>query len=58
MDLFTKAKNLGLQIEFIDGQGRRRVTDAAALKIIVDALPMRSPYLFLEKAVVLRSGQP
>jgi 4-alpha-glucanotransferase len=58
MDLFTKAKNLGLQIEFIDGQGRRRVTDAAALKIIVDALPMRAPYRFLEKAVVLRSGQP
>jgi 4-alpha-glucanotransferase len=58
MDLFTKAKNLGLQIEFIDGQGRRHVTDAAALKIIVDALPMRAPYRYLEEAVVLRSGQP
>jgi 4-alpha-glucanotransferase len=58
MDLFTKAKNLGLQIEFIDGQGRRHVTEAAALKIIVHALPMRAPYRFLEEAVVLPSGQP
>ena len=33
MDLFTKAKTLGIQTEFIDGQGHRRVTDAAALEI-------------------------
>jgi 4-alpha-glucanotransferase len=58
MDLFTKAKNLGLQTEFVDGQGRRHVTDAAALKIILDALPMRAPYRFLEQAVVIRSGRP
>ncbi|WP_029587284.1 4-alpha-glucanotransferase [Bradyrhizobium sp. URHD0069] len=58
MDLFTKAKNLGLQTEFVDGQGRRHVTDAAALKIILDALPMRAPYRFLEQAVVVRSGRP
>jgi 4-alpha-glucanotransferase len=58
MDLFTKAKNLGLQTEFVDGQGRRHVTDAAALKIILDALPMRAPYRLLEQAVVVRSGRP
>ena len=43
MDLFTKAKDLGIQTEFVDGQGHRHVTDAAALKIILDALPARAP---------------
>ncbi len=58
MDLFTRAKDLGIQTEFIDGQGHRHVTDAAALKIILGALPMRAPYRFLERVVVVRSGRP
>src|ERR1700681_367021 len=58
MDLFTQARNLGIQTEFIDGQGHRHVTDAAALKIILDALPARAPQPFLNQAVVVRSGQP
>jgi 4-alpha-glucanotransferase len=58
MDFFTRAKDLGIQTEFIDGQGHRHVTDAAALKIILDALPIRVPYRFLEQAVVVRSGRP
>ena len=56
MDLFTKARELGIQTEYIDGQGHRHVTDAAALQIIVDALPVRIPYRFLDQAVVVRSG--
>jgi 4-alpha-glucanotransferase len=58
MDLFTKAKELGIQTEFFDGQGHRHVTDAAALKIIIDALPLRAPHRFLGEAVVIRSSQP
>jgi 4-alpha-glucanotransferase len=58
MNLFTRAKDLGIQTEFIDGQGHRHVTDAAALKIILGALPMRAPYRFLEQVVVVRSGRP
>src|SRR6266478_5709899 len=58
MDLFAKAKHLGIQTEFIDGQGHRHVTSAAALKIIIDALPVRVPHRFLDQAVVIRSGQP
>jgi 4-alpha-glucanotransferase len=58
MDLYTKAKNLGIETEFLDGQGRRHVTDPEALKIILDALPVRKPYRFLEQAVVVRSGRP
>jgi 4-alpha-glucanotransferase len=34
------------------------VTDAEALKIILDALPVRKTYRFLEQAVVVRSGRP
>jgi 4-alpha-glucanotransferase len=58
MDLYTKAKNLGIQTEFLDGQGHRHVTDAEALKIILDALPARKPYRFLEQAVAVRCGRP
>jgi 4-alpha-glucanotransferase len=60
MDLFDKAKELGIQTEFFDGQGHRHVTDRAALKIIIDALPGRAPRRFLddEAVVVIRSGRP
>jgi 4-alpha-glucanotransferase len=58
MDLFTKAKNLGIQTEFIDGQGHRHVTDPAALQIILDALPALEPHRFLTDTVVIRSGRP
>ena len=58
MDLYTTAKNLGIQTEFLDGQGHRHVTDAEALKIILDALPVRKPYRFLKQTVVIRSGRP
>ncbi len=58
MDLYARARELGIQTEYIDGQGHRHVTDAAALQIILDALPVRIPTRFLDQAVVVRSGQP
>src|SRR5436190_16147544 len=58
MDLFEQAKSLGIQTEFVDGQGHRRVTDAAALKIILDALPPQTPGPFIGHPVVVRSGRP
>jgi 4-alpha-glucanotransferase len=58
MDLSTRAKELGIQTEFVDGQGHRRVTGRAALKIIVDALPVAVPHRYLDGAVVVRSGLP
>jgi 4-alpha-glucanotransferase len=57
MDLYTRAKDLGIQTEFMDGQGHRHVTDTAALQIILDALPARIPTRFLKEVVVIRSGQ-
>ena len=56
MDLFAQAKRQGVQTEFRDGQGRRRVTDAAALKIILDAL-LPQPGPFIGGPVVVRSGR-
>ena len=58
MDLFEKAKNLGILTEFIDGQGVSHITAETALKMIVDAFPARAPSRFIEDAVVIRSGQP
>src|SRR5438552_10377433 len=58
MNLFTKAKTLGIQTEFLDGQGHPRVTDAAALKTILDALPPQATRRLLPDPVVLRSGLP
>jgi 4-alpha-glucanotransferase len=58
MDLATRAKQLGIQTEFVDGRGHHHVTDAAALKIILDALPAPLPHRFLDGAVAVRSGRP
>ena len=57
MDIFTKASDLGIQTEFVDGQGHRHVTDSAALKIILDALPEPVPYRLVHGPLVLRSGR-
>jgi 4-alpha-glucanotransferase len=58
MDLFDQAKARGIQTEFLDGQGHRRVTDAAALKIILDALPPQAPGPLVGHPVVVRQGRP
>jgi 4-alpha-glucanotransferase len=58
MDLFTKARDLGIQPDFIDALGNHRVTSETALKIIIGALPVRKPTRFLDEAVVIRSGRP
>jgi 4-alpha-glucanotransferase len=58
MDLFTTASQRGIQTEFYDGQGHRHVTDAGALRIILDALPAGTPRRFVSEAVVVRAGRP
>ncbi|SHK09016.1 4-alpha-glucanotransferase [Bradyrhizobium lablabi] len=58
MDLFTRAKELGIQTEFVDGQGHLHVTGEAALKIILDGLPAPLPHRLLDGVVAVRSGRP
>jgi 4-alpha-glucanotransferase len=57
MDLFSQAEARGIQTEFLDGQGRRRLTDAAALKVILDALPLQASGPLVGRPVVVRAGR-
>lgn len=58
MNLITEAAGRGIQAEFVDGQGHRRVTDAAALRLILDALPLQVTGSLLGRPAVIRSGHP
>ena len=53
MDPYFKAAELGIQTDFFDGQGREHRTDAAALEIILGALPVRAPRRFLAGPIVM-----
>jgi 4-alpha-glucanotransferase len=57
MNLATRAKQLGIQTEFVDGQGNLHVTGEAALKLILEALPAPLPHRFLDSPVAVRSGR-
>ncbi|WP_166304094.1 4-alpha-glucanotransferase [Bradyrhizobium sp. 2S1] len=56
MDLYAKAQTLGIQIEYIDGSGHRRVTTPEALTAILDALPPQTPRRIVADPVVVRVG--
>ena len=56
MNLFAKAKDLGIQTEFIDGHGNPHVTAAEALKVIFDALPQQAARRLIDGPVVTRKG--
>ena len=58
MDLYRQAETLGILTQFVDGQGQTRVTDEAALKIIIDALPPRAERRLAEGPVVIRPDRP
>src|SRR5271166_5124223 len=58
MYIYSKAKSLGVLTEYIDGQGRQRVTEAAALEVILGALPPSAPRQLLAGPAVIRSGHP
>ena len=55
MDLLAQARIKGVQSEFVDALGKLRVTDPVALKSILDALPEKRVYRFVEGPVVLRT---
>ncbi|MGX1105519.1 4-alpha-glucanotransferase [Bradyrhizobium elkanii] len=57
MDLYAKAQTLGIQTEYIDGSGHRRVTTPEALTAILDALPPQAPRRIIADPVVIRGGQ-
>jgi 4-alpha-glucanotransferase len=57
MDLFSKARDLGIQTEFVDAHGRRRVTSEAVLGSMVESLPAPAPHPFINRAVAVRSDR-
>ncbi|MDB5625146.1 MAG: 4-alpha-glucanotransferase [Tardiphaga sp.] len=57
MDLYLKAAELGIQTDFVDGQGQQHRTDEAALKIILGALPVRAGRRFVAGPIILSEGQ-
>lgn len=46
---------MGVQSEFVDALGKLRVTDPVALKSILDALPEKRVYRFVQGPVVVRA---
>jgi 4-alpha-glucanotransferase len=56
MNLFAKARDLGIQTDFIDGHGNPHVTAADALKVIFDALPPQAARRLIDGPVVVRQG--
>lgn len=58
MNLFSKARDLGIQTEFVDGHGHPHVTSPEALQVIFDALPPQAARRLLDGPVVIRRGHP
>ena len=58
MNLFAKARDLGIQTEFIDGHGHPHVTAADALKVVFEALPPQVARALIDGPVVARRGHP
>src|SRR5262245_18291393 len=56
MNLFAKARDLGIQTEFVDGHGHPHVTAPDALKVIFEALPPQAARRLLDGPVVVRQG--
>jgi len=56
MDLKAQAEINGVQAEFVDALGKLRVTEPAALRSILEALPEQGTYRFVSGPVVIRAG--
>jgi 4-alpha-glucanotransferase len=58
MDVYSKARDLGIDLEFVDGQGHRHVVNGERLRAILDGLPPppRHPYLKQPVVVIADAG--
>lgn len=53
MDVYSKAREYGIDLEFIDGQGHRHVVSGERLRAVIDGLPPPSRHPFLKQPVVI-----
>lgn len=57
MDVFAKARELGIDVEWIDGQGRASRVAPEALNAIVAAMPQATTGRLMHAPAVLRAGE-
>ncbi|GAB1716584.1 MAG: 4-alpha-glucanotransferase [Nitrobacter sp.] len=53
MDVQSKARDLGIDLEFVDGQGHRHVVNGERLRAVLDGLPSPSRHPYLKQPVVV-----
>ncbi|WP_438274783.1 4-alpha-glucanotransferase [Nitrobacter sp.] len=53
MDVYSKARDHGIDLEFVDGQGHRHVVSGERLRAVIDGLPPPSRHPFLKQPVVI-----
>jgi 4-alpha-glucanotransferase len=53
MDVYSKAREYGVDLEFVDGQGHRHVVSSERLRAVVDGLPPPSPHPFLKQPIII-----
>jgi 4-alpha-glucanotransferase len=58
MDVYSKARDLGIELEFQDGQGHRHAVSAERVRAILEGLPLpvRHPYLKSPVVIAAISG--
>lgn len=52
MDVYSKARDLGIELEFQDGQGRRHAVSDGRLRSVLGELPPRTQHPFLKRPLV------
>ena len=58
MDVYFKAKQLGIETEFLDWQGHRRVVGKEALAAVLDALPPQPSWQHLPGPIAKNAHDP
>ena len=53
MDVYSKARDLGIDLEFVDGQGHRHVVNGERVRAVLDGLPSRSQHPYLKQPIVV-----
>ncbi len=53
MNIYSKARDLGIDLDFVDGLGHRHLLDDDRLRAVIDGLPSSARHRFLQQPVVI-----
>ncbi|MBS0531735.1 MAG: 4-alpha-glucanotransferase [Proteobacteria bacterium] len=56
MDVYSKARDLGIELEFQDGQGHRHAVSAERVRAILDGLPPPARHPYLKQPVIFAAN--